>query len=122
MNQRERFRATAEFGTPDRAFLLPLWAWNETLARWRAEGLPEDADLVKYFETDHEAGAPVEMQGIYGPHLHPGLERQVLSEAGDYRVVRDEEGNTVKLYRDDPQRSMPAWIEYPMKDRIGRCG
>jgi uroporphyrinogen decarboxylase len=117
MNQRERYRATAEFGRPDRAFLLPPWMWDETLARWRKEGLPEGADLPAFFETDHEADAPLRMQGIYGPHLHPGLERQVLSETNDYTIVRDEEGNTVKLFRDDPTRSMPAWIAYPMKDR-----
>ena len=117
MNQRERFRATAEFGAPDRPFLLPLWAWDETLTRWSGEGLPADADLVEFFKTDHEVGAPVAMQGIYGPHLHPALERKILSEMGETYIVRDEEGNTVKLFRDDSKRSMPAWIAYPMKDR-----
>ncbi len=117
MNSRQRYHATAEFASPDRAFLLPPWLWDETLVRWRKEGLPPDADLADFFGTDHEADAPVSMQGKYGPHLHPGLERQVLSETGEYTVVRDEEGNTVKLFRDDPTRSMPAWIAYPMQDR-----
>jgi uroporphyrinogen decarboxylase len=57
------------------------------------------------------------MQGPYGPHLVPPLERVVLSENGQYRVVRDEEGNTVRLFVDDPQQSMPEWVAYPMKDR-----
>jgi hypothetical protein len=117
MNERERFRATAEFSMPDRAFLLPPWAWDETLARWKGEGLPEGVELETFFETDHEAGAPVAMQGIYGPHLHPGLERQVLAEMNAYLIVRDEEGNTVKLFKDDPKRSMPAWVAYPMQGR-----
>jgi uroporphyrinogen decarboxylase len=57
------------------------------------------------------------MQGPYGPHLVPPLERKLLSETADHVVIRDEEGNVVRLMRDDPLRSMPEWIEYPMKDR-----
>ncbi len=117
MNQLERFHATAEFGSPDRTFLLPPWAWTETLEHWEVEGLPHGADLADCFGTDHEEGAPVWMQGPYGPHLHPPLERQVLSETGEYSIVRDEEGNMVKLFKDDPLRSMPEWLAYPMKDR-----
>jgi uroporphyrinogen decarboxylase len=41
----------------------------------------------------------------------------VLSETDEFQIVRDEEGNTVKLFRNDPGQSMPEWIEYPMKDR-----
>jgi uroporphyrinogen decarboxylase len=57
------------------------------------------------------------MQGRYGPHLHPPLERKVLSQTDEYCIVRDEEGNIVKLFNDDPLQSMPQWIEYPMKNR-----
>lgn len=117
MNARERFLETAGFGTPDRAFLLPPWLWASTLLRWRAEGLPADADLVEHFRTDREGCAPAAMQGRYGPHLLPPLERKVLADTPEYQVVRDEEGNTVKLFKDDPTRCMPQWIEYPMKDR-----
>jgi uroporphyrinogen decarboxylase len=101
----------------DRAFLLHPWCWTQTLARWRREGLPADARLGQYFGTDAEAGAPVAMQGPYGPHLLPPLERQVLDETSDHVVVRDEEGNTVRLFKDDPQQSMPEWLAYPMKGR-----
>jgi uroporphyrinogen decarboxylase len=57
------------------------------------------------------------MQGRYGPHLHPPLERKVLSETDTHTIVRDEEGNVVRLFKDDPARSMPEWLEYPMKGR-----
>lgn len=120
MTPRERFLATVGFQPVDRAFLLAPWVWESTLARWRAEGLPADADLAEYFGTDQEVadgGAPVAMQGPYGPHLVPPLERRVLSETEKYQVVRDEEGNTLKLFKDDPRQCMPQWIEYPMRDR-----
>jgi hypothetical protein len=114
---RERYKLTARFGQPDRAFLLPPWTWQETLVRWQAEGLPPHADLPVFFGTDRELGVPLQMQGPYGPHLHPPLERQVLSDTGEYIIVRDEEGNTLKLFKDDPLRCMPSWLEYPMRDR-----
>jgi hypothetical protein len=117
MNERERFLATARFQPIDRAFLLQPWAWGSTITRWRSEGLPENTDLVSYFDTDREMCAPVAMQGRYGPHLHPPLERKVLSQTDEYCIVRDEEGNIVKLFNDDPLQSMPQWIEYPMKNR-----
>ncbi|MDP2990500.1 MAG: uroporphyrinogen decarboxylase family protein [Kiritimatiellota bacterium] len=117
MNARERFLATAGFRPVDRTFLLAPWMWNSTITRWRNEGLPADVNLVEYFHTDQEQGAPVGLQGKYGPHLWPQLERLVLSESEEFQIVRDEEGNTVKLFKNDPSQSMPEWIEYPMKNR-----
>lgn len=117
ITSRERWLATAEFDAVDRAFLLPPWMWEQTRDRWRSEGLPEATDMAQHFRTDFEAWAPVAMQGRYGPHLVPGLERKVLSESEDQWVVRDEEGNTVKLFKKNPGQSMPQWIEYPMTNR-----
>ena len=117
MNERERFLATAGFQPVDRTFVLPPWAWESTVQRWRNEGLPADVSLADYFHTDHMGEGPVAMQGPYGPHLVPPLQRIVLEETPTYRVVRDEEGNTVRLFADDPKQSMPAWIAYPMRDR-----
>ena len=119
MTQRERYLDTARFRNPDRAFLLPPWTWQSTLPRWHSEGLPKGVVLADYFETDQELGVPLVMQGPYGPHLHPGMERKILAETDEHVIVRDEEGNTVRLFRDDPLRSMPGWIEYPMVDRTG---
>jgi uroporphyrinogen decarboxylase len=117
MTQRERFLATARFGSPDRAFILPPWTWQETRVRWQAEGLPAGADLPVCFDTDREHGVPLQMQGPYGPHLWPPFDRQVLGETDTHVIVRDEEGNTLKLFKDDPLSSMPMWIAYPMRDR-----
>ncbi len=117
MTDRERFLATARFQPVDRAYLLAPWAWAGAIDRWRREGLPADADLAAYFGTDAEQGVPLAMQGPYGPHLHPPLERAILSETEDTLIARDEEGNVVKLFKDDPLRSMPEWIAYPMAGR-----
>jgi len=57
MNHVERFRAVMNFQPVDR---LPRWEWamwwDETIARWRSEGLPEGLDTVfdisAYFGLD----------------------------------------------------------------------
>ena len=57
MNHVERFRAVMNFQAVDR---LPRWEWamwwDETIARWRSEGLPRDLDQVfdiaQYFDLD----------------------------------------------------------------------
>lgn len=79
--------------------------------------MPEGTNLATYFETDCEGCVPIAIQGRYGPHLHPPLERKILSQTDKYSIVQDEEGNIVKLFNDDPLQSMPQWIEYPMKNR-----
>jgi hypothetical protein len=117
MDARQRYAATAAFGTPDRAFLLPPWAWESTRVRWEAEGFPAGAGLEERFGTDREESFPLRMQGPYGPHLVPPLERTVVEETAEHVVVRDEEGNTLRLFRDDPLRSMPEWRAYPMAGR-----
>lgn len=117
MDGRQRFLATARFEAVDRPFLLRPWNWGATLERWQGEGLPPDADLAGFFGTDCEAVVPLAAQGPYGPHLHPPLERLLLEETDTYTVVRDEEGNTVRLFSDDARRSMPEWLAYPMRGR-----
>jgi len=57
MNHVERFRAVMDFQPVDR---LPRWEWamwwDETLARWKREGLPEELrevfDIAQYFGLD----------------------------------------------------------------------
>lgn len=59
MNHVERFRAVLNFQPVDR---LPRWEWamwwDQTIARWHREGLPEDLrfsqvfDIARYFDLD----------------------------------------------------------------------
>jgi uroporphyrinogen decarboxylase len=60
----------------------------------------------------------VRFHNEYGtPYLFPPLERKLLSETEECQVVRDECGNTVKIFRDGRGLSMPQWVEYPVRSR-----
>lgn len=121
MTDRERFVATADFSAVDRTYLLPVWAWEATYERWRSEGLPADADLADYFGTDRGGGgAPLHVSSpapTYGLSLIPPLDRQVLEDTEEYRTVKDEDGNTIRVRKADPLGSMPQWLSYPVRNR-----
>ena len=121
MNARERYYATSHFGCPDRVFLLPTWCWESTVKRWRREGLPEGVSPAEYFGTDRMEDAPVNTGhlGTVGGviPLDPPFERVVLSEDGEHRLVRIEDGQTVRENIIDPGDNMPTWVDYPLKTR-----
>ena len=118
LTSRERFLATARFQPVDRTFLIPAWAWQQTVERWQREGLPVDVDWCDYFETDTESGAPLAFHNGFGvPYLLPPFERKVISHTEEYEVFQDDTGAILKQFTNDPQRCMPEWLEYSMKDR-----
>lgn len=116
MNARERFLSIAK-GETTRDVFLPYdlnyaWFMDETLARWRQEGLPEGADLTEFFGFDR-----VEFTGG-GPYtLIPAFERQVIAEDQDTRIVRDELGITKREFKQNTRSKMPQWLDFPVKSR-----
>ncbi len=121
MTERERFLATADFAPVDRVYLLPLWAWEETMRRWWAEGLSAAADLAAHFGTDHGGGgAPLRVSSgapVHGLSLFPPLERRVLEDTPEHQVITDEDANTYRIRKDNPLGSMPQWLRYPVRNR-----
>jgi hypothetical protein len=122
MTARERFHATMNFGQPDR---VPYWEWigywEETLPRWRKEGLPEDVHPQEFFGLDHYEILPISIR------LLPRFKREVISEDTEYRIERvgagtayetDHlmEGAVVRI-RKDAAKIMPQFISFPVTDR-----
>ena len=116
MSGRERFLKIAR-GELTGELFLPFnlnysWFMDETLERWRHEGLPADADPLEFFGLDRVAftgGKP------YTPI--PAFEQVILAEDAETRVVRDEIGITKRVWKSHESPKMPQWIEFPIKSR-----
>jgi uroporphyrinogen decarboxylase len=116
MNPRKRFLKIAK-GQLKGELFLPFnlnyaWFMDETLERWRREGLPADADPREFFGLDRIAftgGAP------YSPI--PPFEEEVLSDEGETRLVRDHLGIIKRVWKDHESSKMPQWLDFPIKSR-----
>jgi uroporphyrinogen decarboxylase len=111
MTHRERFNGICRFQPVDRA---PYWAagrWSETTRRWISEGMPEDVNYTDYFGCEETKGIPV----YYGPW--PRFPYEVIEDEGETQVVRNHEGIIMRVYKVDGDRSMPHFLEFPVKTR-----
>jgi len=116
MNGREKFLKIAK-GELTGALFLPFnlnygWFMEETIERWRREGLPEDADLLDFFGLDRVA-----FTGGKPYSLVPPFEEKIIAEDQETKVVRDELGVTKKVFRKYEDSKMPQWLDFPVKSR-----
>ncbi|MHB0857179.1 MAG: uroporphyrinogen decarboxylase/cobalamine-independent methonine synthase family protein [Anaerolineae bacterium] len=100
MNPRQRYLETLRFGRPDRVPLLPGGPRESTLARWHAEGLPEDEPYLD--ALSRIVGVPRE--AFEGPvHLPvstrmiPTFEEKVLAHRDGHYIVQDWMGATTEI-------------------------
>jgi len=116
MTGRERFLKIAR-GELKGELFLPLnlnysWFMEETLERWRREGMPPDADPLTFFGLDR-----IEFTGG-GPYSFvPPFEEVVLEDGDDTQIVRDRLGITQRVFKAHGQSKMPQWLDFPVKCR-----
>ena len=111
MNSKDRYWATTHFAPVDHPFQWEMGPYEETLKRWRKEGLPEDSNWYLYGGYDRFEVAPV------NPHLCPGFEVETLKEDEVYEIYRDGDGVIKKKLKDVPPPAMPQYLDYPLKGR-----
>ncbi len=95
MTSQERIKAILNFQTPDRIAKVDSF-WEETVERWRQEGLPEDRPPGEYFGTDEIWGIGVDLSGQ--------LEFKVIEETERYVVLINENGVTRKALKGEDGR------------------
>ena len=112
MTDRERFLNSMRFKPVDR---FPLWGslgiWRDTHRRWMKEGLPQDVSLQEYFGLDGQMRAPVNFRFV------PPFEERTVEETAEHRIWVDDEGALKKERKDNPELSMPQFLEFPVKNR-----
>jgi len=113
MNARERFRATVRYEPRDRPF---HWDWmgpeyDETVARWKREGMPPDSHWRNFGQYDRTEYAPA------FAWILPQFEVEVLETDDEYETYRDADGVIKRKRRDAVLPAMPQYVEFPVKGR-----
>ena len=111
MDSRTRYHATVRFEPKDHAFQWEMGPYEETLKRWRREGLRDDAHWSQDSGYDRFDHVPVHVG------LVPGFEWEKLRDEGDYEVYRDGDGVIKRRLKDEPPPAMPQYLDYPLKGR-----
>jgi uroporphyrinogen decarboxylase len=141
MNSTERIGAVLSFQKPDRTPVMDMGYWNETIDRWRAEGLPEEVlhvpegdylpgiDLRTYWGDDYLNRMRIlQVEDYFGiehwlvpPRLpiidtvFPFYEPAVLEDKGETVIVRDRSGTVLET----PKRgtAFPRFVAFPVQSR-----
>ena len=114
MTERERWHNVFHYlpidHVPDREFGY----WDDTLTRWRAEGLPDwvtdNGEADRFFGFERAGGVPGNMG------LIPGFEGKVLEEDESHRIVVDGNGVKSEIFKDG-HSSIPHYLEFPVRNR-----
>lgn len=120
MNTRERFRALSSFEPVDRPIYFDaLGFWDETLARWHDEGLPETVidgtfTAPDHFGFDSLSWLPIAANTDYEPGFWPAFAETVIEDGPDYLIKRDVGGNTVRV-KTDGRSTIPQYLDHPVK-------
>ena len=99
MKHKERFQAAINYKPFDR---VPCWyfgVWDETLARWKQEGLQgglHDIPAETGLDPDFEQRLFPD-QGVRNIYPIGDLEEQVLEETDQYKVIRNAIGGVEKI-------------------------
>jgi len=121
MNCRERLLRTLKFEPVDRGVDYEFGAWEQTIARWHKEGLPEEFTGVweaigKYFKTD-------DLEYEYGSSpavnigLLPPFEFKVVEEKGDHLIAVDDTGGIVEMLRPELGASIPRTLRHAVESK-----
>jgi hypothetical protein len=103
MNARERMIAALTFGTPDKIPFGPGGGRESTKAKWRTQGLPEDADptshVCELLGIERELRTPD--VGLDLPwdcfKMKPQFEEKVLEHRDGHYLVQDWMGNITEI-------------------------
>ncbi len=115
MNDRERFLNYMTFQPVDRAPLMEMGFWPETLECWHHEGLP------KWVTHDRHAEAYLGLDLSFNRNwlpindeIYPPFEVEILEETETVQVIRDENG--VLLRQQKRMKTIPQYIRFPVEN------
>lgn len=114
MRAGERMRATYEFRPVDHLYRGEFYIWDEALARWKTEGLPDDWQARNYFQYDETfpiLGTGTNL-GWCEPAFLPYFEDKVIEDRGEYEIVQDGAGRLIQIFKGRRHGFMPIYLKH----------
>jgi hypothetical protein len=119
MTYRERVLRTLRFQPVDRVPDNEFGLWEQTLTRWRQEGMEYTPNalsgpLQSFYGTDEDE-PHVELPLIN--YMLPGFEWTVLEEREQTRIIRDCDGAISEQLKPEYGASIPHYLRYALESR-----
>ena len=112
----ERFSRVFHWQKPDRVPNMDFGYWNETIAAWHKQGLPEhirdNVALEVHLGLEGESRIP---SIPVNNGLLPVFEYKILEDKGSRQIIQDWEGNICEVLKDGA--SIPRFIKYGLETR-----
>ena len=115
MNTRELFNAIMHYEKVDRMPVIHWGIWDETLTRWKQEGLP-DSIKSAYDPKMHEFLGTTQMStsiDMISTGLYPEFEKETIEETDEYMILRQEDGVIAQHWKN--KSCIPHYIDFTMK-------
>lgn len=107
MNVRSSLREILHFGRPAEVCQFEWGYWDETVERWRKEGMtaaqPWDAAGISYYHR-----VPAETR------FYPPFTTEVIEETAHTRIIRDEMGVIKEESKDGT--AFPRYLKHPVEN------
>jgi uroporphyrinogen decarboxylase len=88
-----------------------------SLDRWKKEGHIKDGDdLDALFGFDPPGKYSLDNLGWCEAGFYPVFEEKVLEDQGDYELVQDFAGRSVRCFKGRRSGFMPEYVDHPVKD------
>ncbi|MHB9033266.1 MAG: hypothetical protein ACYC6L_09480 [Anaerolineae bacterium] len=111
MNPAERFSACLKSKPFDRLPYFEWWGpWDSTLHAWMRETGKTRDELLSY-RRDFDAEDITDIDISFLPEFTP----EIIRADDQYTVRRDRMGLLYRVMTQDPERSMPEFLEFPVK-------
>ena len=112
MTPHQRFLAFARHQPVDRPPLLEAGVWEATVRRWSAEsGRGRGEVLAWQAECDAQADTGIDFS------MQPPWPERVVAEDAQTVTRTDRMGLTYREFQDNPERSMPQFLGFPVQTR-----
>jgi hypothetical protein len=115
VNAGERLRATYDFRPVDHLVRREFYIWDEAIARWKTEGLPDGYRERNLFNFDPSGQAPVGLNlGWCEPPFRPVYEEKIVRDEGRTEIIQDWAGRHLRVFKGRRHGFMPDYVRHPV--------